>query len=154
MQLLKLIAISFLLTPKALAFNYTDGVLFASVGASIFSMPGTEKKLIATAAHAASFGINYGLKNLFAKPCRSFAERPDGSDCLGMPSGHNQSTWTGAGIICREHGGLPCAGGLALGVTQFFGRVERGRHTYEQAGIGAGLGFGVGYYGITVSGKW
>lgn len=143
-----------LLAPSALAFNYTDGVLIASVGASILSMPGTEKKLVATATHAASFGINYGLKKAFGSYCPKFAERPDGSDCLGFPSGHNQSTWTGAGIICREHGGLPCVGGVALGVTQFFGRVERGRHTYKQAAWGAGIGLGVGYCGITVSGNF
>lgn len=136
------------------AFDYTDAAVTTSIVASVAAMPTWEKRGMAAATHAASAVINYGLKNLFARPCRSFAERPDQSDCLGMPSGHNQTTWTSAGLLCREYGGLPCAGGVALGITTLVGRVQLNRHTKEQVAIGAGLGFGAGYYGATLTGVW
>lgn len=146
-----------LLAPSALAdFNYgrmSDITLGTAVVASIASMPTWEKRGVATIGHVANFGINYGLKKAFSN--KSYACRPDGSTCEdGFPSGHSQSSMFGAGLLCREYGGLPCAGGVGLGLTTMLGRYRARRHSPLQVSAGGALGFSGGFYGVTLTGTW
>ncbi len=130
------------------AGRISDATLATAVVSSIAFMPTWEKRGIAAGTHVVSAGLNYGLKKLLKGP------RPDGSDDMGMPSGHSQAAMTGAGLICREYGGLPCAGGVGLGLGTMIGRVAAGRHTVDQVLVGGSIGFGLGFWGVTLTGVW
>jgi membrane-associated phospholipid phosphatase len=133
---------------RADAGTVSDATLATAVAAGILGMPTWEKRGVAAGAQVLNFGLNYGLKYLIRQ------DRPDGSDDLGMPSGHSQLSMGGAGALCREYGGLPCAGGLLLGATTMVGRLMAGRHTIAQVGVGGMIGLAGTYYGLTLTGIW
>lgn len=147
---LVLFVVLYLCGPTALANwgRVSDITLGATVAGSIAGMPDWEKRGLAAGAHAVNYGLNHALKLLIRQ------ERPDLSDNLGMPSGHAQSALMGAGLVCREHGGGWCAGGVGLGLTTMIGRYKARRHSIEQVSVGGALGFGLGFYGVTLTGSW
>lgn len=149
---IKSLVLAFLIffSPPVLAGwkRVSDITLGTAVVGSIAGMKTWEKRGVATLGHLANFGVNYGLKHLIRQ------DRPDGSDSLGMPSGHSQTAMFGAGLLCREYGALPCAGGVGLGLTTMLGRYKARRHSLEQVSVGGMLGLAGGYYGVTLSGVW
>lgn len=122
-------------TPPALADwkRVSDITLGTSVAASIFGMKTWEKRGVATLGHLANFGVNYGLKYLIRQ------ERPDGTDNLGMPSGHSQ--------ICVEREAWVCGGFVGLAVATGVGRYMDEKHDWRQITAGGALGAILGVVG-------
>lgn len=74
-----------------------------------------------------------------------FAQRPDGSNFQGFPSGHTASAATAAGFMQKRYGwewGLPLS--ILAGFTGF-SRVYAKRHSTFQVVAGGMLGFTISY---------
>lgn len=74
-----------------------------------------------------------------------FAQRPDGSNFQGFPSGHTASAATAAGFMQKRYGwkwGVPLA--ILAGFTGF-SRVYAKRHSPFQVVAGGMLGFAISY---------
>lgn len=75
----------------------------------------------------------------------SFAERPDGSNFEGFPSGHTASAFSAVGFLQKRYGwkfGLPTA---ILATFVGYSRIQARKHTAFQVVAGAMLGFGISY---------
>ncbi len=138
-----LIVLCFLLSTQARASipgTASDIGVVAMSAAGIAVQDTWEKRGIAAASQAFNLGLTYLLKKGFALTGLDLAERPDGTDNEGMPSGHTSQSFTAAGNICWARPGLTCAGAFAAASGIGYARVAAKRHSWEQVGIGAGLG--------------
>lgn len=89
----------------------------------------------------ANAGINYGLKHLIQKP------RPNLKDNLSMPSGHAQTSFCGATILCFKESKL-CVPAFAVATTVAVGRVKSFNHFTEDVIVGGGIGILNGVVGM------
>lgn len=71
-------------------------------------------------------------------------ERPDGSDNLSFPSGHNTLAWTTAAVIHEFYGWKWGAVGYATGVITMVGRMGANKHWLSDTVGGAAAGIIIG----------
>lgn len=71
-------------------------------------------------------------------------ERPDGSDSLSFPSGHNALAWTTAAVVHEFYGWKWGALGYATGVITMVGRMGANKHWFSDTVGGAAAGIIIG----------
>lgn len=71
-------------------------------------------------------------------------ERPDGSDRLSFPSGHNALAWTTAAVVHEFYGWKWGALGYATGLITMVGRMGANKHWFSDTVGGAAAGIIIG----------